>query len=287
MNTPPRKVIIVAEFTCNHLGDRERLKAMVWLSKKAGADLIKIQKRNVDTFYPPEQLNAPYASTFGTTLGDYRKGVELSLEDISVLEEECKKADIGWFVSVLDYESFLSLERLKSPLLKIPSTISEHRLFHKKVADRYKGPIVVSTGFTSHEYEDYVQEVFKDNERIYLLQTTSTYPTPPEESSIAVVRHYRDLSKKNPKIIPGYSSHDHGSLGSMLAVAAGALMIEKHVKLGKSPWVHFDQVALDLSGDDFSKFVQDIRIAEKMLGDEKKTIKPSEHHKYTHIPKID
>src|SRR3989344_1140619 len=280
------KVIVVAEITTNHLGDIERLKKMAWLAKEAGADLIKIQKRNVPTFYPPEKLEEPFESPFGKTWGDLRHQLELSLEEIIEFENECKNIGIDWFASVLDWESFELLRHLEKGLIKLPSTVSKHTDYHARVAEQYDGPIVVSTGYTSQEYEAYVLKTFGNNERIYLLQCTSAYPTPPEDCSVSVVRHYHHLRKMNPKIVPGYSSHDNGSLGCMLAVAAGAKMIEKHVKLGHTPWMFFQDVALDLENEEFKKFVDDIRLAEKMCGDEAKSIKSSEWHKYTYVPKV-
>jgi len=280
------KVLIVAEITTNHLGDIERLKKMVRLAREAGADLVKIQKRNIETFYLPEQLSKKFSSPFGETWKDFREGIELSLEDIKELDNECKKVGIDWFASVLDPHSFEFISQFGKKLIKLPSTISEHKDFHSHISKLHSGPIVVSTGFTSKDYEDYIQETFKDNEKIYLLQCTSAYPTPHEDCNISVIRHYAELSKKNPKIVPGYSSHDEGSLGCMLAVAAGARMIEKHVKIGDTPWMHFQDVALDLETGEFAMFVEDIRKAEIICGDEEKKIKPSEWHKYTYIPKM-
>ena len=50
--------------------------------------------------------------------------------------------------------------------------------------------------------------------------------------------------------------------------------------------MHLQDVALDLENGEFAKFVQDVRKAEIMCGDEVKTIKPSEWHKYTYVPKM-
>lgn len=285
MNKIKDKVLIVAEITTNHLGDVDRLKKMIRLSKEAGADLIKIQKRNIETFYSPEQLNEKNVSPFGNTWKDFRNGIELSLEDIKELEKECKKVGIDWFASILDIQSFELLRQFNKKLVKLPSTVSEHKDFHTKIAQSYIGPVVISTGYTSQDYEEYIQKIFKNNEKIYLLQCTSAYPAPPEDCAISIVKHYSELSKKNPKIIPGYSSHDSGSLGCMLAVAAGAKMVEKHVKIGDTPWMHFQDVAVDLENGDFSRFVKDIRKAEVMCGNETKSIKSSEWHKYLYIPK--
>lgn len=272
-------VEIVAEITTNHLGSRDRLIEMVELAKDAGADYVKVQKRNVETFYTPDQLASYYHSNFGETLRDYRNGLELNLEDFKVLDDTCKRLNIKWFASILDFESFEFLSEFKPDLIKIPSTISNHTDFHDKIAESYNGKLVVSTGFTDKDYESYLINRFSNMERLYLLQCVSSYPTKDEDCNVAVVRHYYNLAQKYPNIIPGYSSHDIGSTGCMLAVAAGAKMIEKHVKLGDNPWVHFDSVAIDLKND-FKKFVDDVRRAEMFCGSEEKKILKSEHHKY-------
>jgi sialic acid synthase SpsE len=274
------RVLIVAELTNNHLGDINRLVEMVERAKAAGADLIKIQKRDVDSFYSPEKLSGYYWSPFGKTLRDYRKGVELDEKKLHILDETCSSLGIEWFCSVLDFASFETIKKFKPRLVKIPSTISNHRDFHQQIADAFQGPIVISTGFTDKSYEDYVLKTFRRSEQIYLLHCISAYPTAMNDCNVAVVKHYEELSKKYPTIIPGYSSHDIGSMASVLAVASGARMLEKHVKLGDVEWVHFDKVALDLKTDSFKKYIDDVRDAEIILGSSEKKILESEHHKY-------
>ncbi len=276
------KTLIVAELTNNHLGDVDRLKEMVRLSKKAGADLIKVQKRNVETFYNQEELASEYDSPYGKTLRDYRTAVELDDAMFEILAIACYKNKIAWFASILDEESLHFIAKYDCPLLKIPSTISNHRNYIQKFAQTYTGDVVVSTGFTDSSYEKFILNLFKDsNKTLWLLQCTSSYPAPADACQISVVRHYHDLHKsKYPNVLAGYSSHDIGSLGCMMAVASGAKMVEKHVKLGNVVWVHFDGVALDLYHDNFKKFVSDVRKAQIMCGSEIKTIHQNEHHKY-------
>jgi sialic acid synthase SpsE len=274
------KVLVVAELTNNHLGDVSRLVEMVERAKEAGADLIKIQKRDVDSFYSDEKLKSYYWSPFGKTLGDYRRGVELDHEKLEILDATCKSLEIDWFCSVLDYSSFEAINAFRPRLVKIPSTISNHRDFHQRIADQYNGPIVISTGYTDQSYEEYVLKTFRKNSKVYLLHCISSYPTAMHDCNVAVVRHYAELAKRHPAVIPGYSSHDLGSLGSLLAVASGARMIEKHVKLGDVEWVHFDKVAMDLKTEEFKRFVKEIRNAEVALGSPVKKVLASEHHKY-------
>ncbi|GAB5560421.1 MAG: hypothetical protein SynsKO_20680 [Synoicihabitans sp.] len=276
----PDRVLIVAEFTNNHLGDRDRLVEMVKKSKEAGADLIKIQKRDVDSFYTQEQLQSYYWSPFGETLGDYRRGVELDDAMLDLLDEACIKYNIEWFCSILDFPSYKALQRFNPKIIKVPSTISNHRDFQKRLADEYDGAIVVSTGYTEQEYVDHVLKTYEKNKVIYLMHCISAYPTPREACNVAIVGQYNTISRSDPRIIPAYSSHDLGSTGSMLAIASGARMIEKHVKLGDIEWVHFDKVAIDLSTGDFKQFVNDMRVAEEIMGVGEKKILECEHHKY-------
>jgi len=275
-----QEVLVTAEITTNHFGDRTRLERLIREAKAAGADFVKFQKRDVLTFYTAEQLEKPYASPFGTTFGDYRAALELDMEDFDFIDRLCTEVEIGWFLSVLDAPSFEFVKNLNPAMIKLPSTISEHKDYLELVAREYSGPLVLSTGMTDQTYEKWVLETFASQEKIYLLHANSAYPTPEHHCNIGVIRHYTKLSELHPQIIPGWSSHDPGWLGSALAVAAGARMIEKHVKLGNTPWAHFDAVALDLSTNEFKEYVSSIRRAQTIVGTSTKKVTESEHHKY-------
>lgn len=279
-NLPFGKVLITAEITTNHFGQRERLEKLVRDAALSGADLVKFQKRDVETFYSKEQLSSPYKSPFGDSFGDYRNALELNREDFEYIDELCQDLGIGWFLSVLDKPSFHFSKEIKPSLIKLPSTISEHKDFLHFVASEYSGPLVLSTGMTNQDYEEWVLKVFVKQEPLFLLHANSAYPTPEEHCNISVVNRYAKIAEGSPRVIPGYSSHDEGSFGSVLAVAAGARMIEKHVKLGNTEWAHFDSVAVDTTDGTFSNFVNDIRKAERVMGSPEKQITPSEHHKY-------
>lgn len=274
------KVAIVAELTTNHFGDRGRLERMVRAAKAAGADFVKVQKRDVKTFYTKEQLEAPYKSPFGDTFADYRYQLELSGEDFQFLDKLCQQIGIKWFASVLDEASYHFIQDFNPSMIKLPSTISEHRDYLAYVAGNCETPIVLSTGMTDQSYEEWVLSTFVKSKQLYLMQCNSAYPTPAHDCNVGVVRHYHELSEKDNRIIPGYSSHDYGWFASSMAVAAGARIVEKHVKLGNTEWAHFDAVALDLTTKDFREYVQKIREAEIVMGTGSKCINASEHHKY-------
>jgi N-acetylneuraminate synthase len=277
---PGSHVAIVAELTTNHFGDRSRLERMIRASHAAGADYVKLQKRDVEGFYTAEQLASPYVSPFGATFGDYRRQLELDRDDFAFVGALCKELGLGWFASVLDQPSFEYMLDLAPAMMKLPSTISEHTEYLGYVANNYSGKLVLSTGMTDESYERLVLQMFSRCEQLYLLQCNSAYPTPLEDCNVAVVRHYHELSRAQPRLVPGYSSHDFGWQASALAVAAGARMLEKHVKLGNTEWAHFDAVAVDLTTPQFMDYTSQIREAEIILGSDIKKVNSSEHHKY-------
>jgi N-acetylneuraminate synthase len=273
------KVKIVAEITTNHHGITSNIIELINAAKKAGADYVKFQMRNVDTFYPKKILDAKYKSPFGNTFREYRKHLELDDNQIKLIIRLCKKINIKPFFSVLDLQSFEKLKEYKFSLLKIPSTISEDIKFLNYIKKNYKGELVVSTGMTNKNYFYKCARLFKENKKLYLLHCISSYPTTASDANISTVSFIKDLSKKYRNIVPGYSSHDLTKTGSALAIACGARLIEKHIKINTKKWAHFDETALDVNYE-FPLWVDYVRSSEKLLGNHDKKIYKSEHHKY-------
>lgn len=197
-------VKVIAEITTNHFGDMDRLKSMIVAAKQAGADYIKLQKRDVESFYSREKLESPYNSPFGTTFRDYRHGIELNEEQFSFVDSFCKEIGIGWFASILDMPSYEFIRQFEPDMIKLPSTISEHKDYLAAVASDFTKDVVISTGYTDEAYERFILDNFTKVRNIYLLQCTSAYPTPNEDTQLGVIRHYYNLAKKDPRIIPGF-----------------------------------------------------------------------------------
>tara|TARA_X000000368_G_scaffold418149_1_gene416786 strand:- start:10189 stop:11514 length:1326 start_codon:yes stop_codon:yes gene_type:complete len=267
---------IVAEITTNHFGDFERLRSLIIGASKAGADSVKLQVRDVESFYSKEQLNAKYESPFGKKFIDYRLGLELSDDQINEVYKLCSKIGINCFFSILDKKSFLRFRKFNPKRIKLPSTISNHRNYISYVFENYHNEIVVSTGMTNQEFLDYLLNLTPNYSKMYLLHCISSYPVNILNTNLKIINKYANLSNK---IIAGYSSHDIGYEGSTYALFSGAKMIEKHIKFGNTKYGHFDETALDVNTE-FPDFVSKIRNAEIIYGNGDKTILDCEHHKY-------
>ena len=273
------KVEIVAEITTNHHGEKDKLVQLITSAKHAGADSVKLQLRNVEKFYTQRQLESEYKSPFGNTFRDYRNQLELSDDQIEIAYSLSRDLDISLFFSVLDKDSFIKILNYSPQRIKLPSTISRKTDFLKYVAKNYFGEIVISTGMTDNNYEKFVLDNFSKVKKLYLLHCISAYPTWPGDVNLSNITRYKELVKTYKHIVPGYSSHDIGEIISLLAISAGARMIEKHIKIGSTEWVHFDDTAMDIKTE-FPNFVKMIRNVERIIGSDKKTILPIEHHKY-------
>jgi len=277
-------VIIIAEITTNHGGDVDKLCNMALLAKHQGADIVKIQKRDLESIYSVEKLESTYDSAFGTTLREYRAGLELTLEELQQFDAFCAENRIPWFASILDEVSLDLMRKTFSEMdvVKLPSTISNNEEYILKTIQEDNGlDIVISTGMTDKAYvEKLLQKIQNTDKNVYLVHAVSCYPTPLSDVNIGVVSSYTELSNRYPNVRSGFSGHDIGSLGSILSVGAGATIIEKHIKYGPGDDLHYGSVALDITTDEFKNFVKDIRIAKQVMGSKEKEVLAVEYHKY-------
>lgn len=273
-------MIIVAELTANHLGNIDRCLSMMDKALEAGADYVKVQRRNVETFYSRDKKFRLKDSPYGTTFGEYRWGLELSDRDFDKIDANFQGR---WFASALDWDSYVSLKPYGTPFMKLPSTISSRRQFIADVARDWSGGLVMSLGMTDQEAHGFIEATVNwHSERSrsddYVLQCTSAYPAPFTELNLGLISSM-DRSPSNLFHV-GYSSHDGGYIGSMMAVAAGAEMIEKHVSVPGAEWVERNEVAVNLDNGDFKRFCDMVRVADRAVGTGHPGISKSEDHKY-------
>lgn len=275
---------IVAEITTNHHGSTQRLSKLIEGAVEANCKIIKFSKRDVDNFYSKKVLNRKYQTPISNNFYEYRKKLELNNEQLDLIKYYKKKCDLEVIFSALDVKSYEELKIAGFNYFKIPSTISLHKKFINYLSTQKIKKIVVSTGMSDKKYVKFIINKFKFVDKLYLLHAISSYPTSYNYLNIEIIKLYEKLSQENKFIIPGYSSHEPGSLGCIMAVAAGARMIEKHIKIGESDWLHYDDTALDVNYE-FPLFVEDVSRSFSSLGTKKKKILNIEHHKYAFIEK--
>ena len=269
---------IISEFTTNHQGNTEKLEKLLNASIQANCKSVKFQRRNIETFYDKKILNKTYITPISNNFFEYRKKLEFNEEQLNLIKYFSKRHGLKVIFSALDIKSYLELKQKGFKYFKIPSTISEHKKFINFIAEQKDKLTYISTGMTDQKYVNYILNKFK-NRNIVLMHAISSYPTKFENINLNIISEYKKLSEKNKNIIPGYSSHDVGYFGCMLAIAAGARVIEKHIKIGNTSWMHFDDTAIDAILE-LPLFVEHMNKTFISLGDKKKKVYKFEHHKY-------
>ncbi len=274
---------IISEFTTNHQGDTERLVKLLDYSIQSKCKTIKFQRRDVENFYSKKELSRKYLTPISKNFFEYRKKLELTDDQIDIIKYYKKKYNLKVIFSALDVKSYEELKEEGFKYFKIPSTISHHKKFIQYLAKQKSALTYISTGMTDQKYLNFILKLFR-KKKIVLMHAISSYPTKFEDINLNILKKYIELSKDNKNIIPGYSSHDIGNLASMLAVGMGAKVIEKHIKIGVTDWMHYDDTALDAKFE-LPSFIDDLHKIYLSLGDEKKRIYSFEHHKYKYIKK--
>lgn len=261
-------VVIVADVGINHQGSLSLAKQMVATAKGCGVDVVKFQKRTVETVYSAAELAQPRPGPWGETNGDLKRLLEFGPEQYGELDHFCRALDMPWTASCWDLASVNFVAHYRPPFLKVASaSLTDLDLL---VQYRNAGvPVVLSTGMSTLEQIAEAVEVL-GREQLTLLACTSTYPCPTEEINLLQIRTLQHAFG----LPVGFSSHAVSPWPMLGAVALGATLVEFHFTLDRTLWGS-DQAA-SLEPEAVRKIVREIRDLEKALGTGEKKIYESE-----------
>lgn len=262
-------VFVIAEIGINHNGDIEIAKRLIDAAKDAGADAVKFQKRTTNEILTKEGLEKPYNSphAFAPTYGEHRDKLEFNEAQYKELKKYCEDKEILFFASVWDKTSADFMESLGTDAYKIPSADTINIPLLEYVAKKGK-PMLLSTGMnTVEEIEDAVRTVLLYNPKVVIFHCLSLYPSPEEKIQLAFMD---ELKKKFHPLPVGYSGHEIDLFATILAVARGASIIERHFTLDKT--MKGGDHAASLEPHQLKELVEHIRRIEKILGDSQEKI---------------
>ncbi|WP_322793900.1 N-acetylneuraminate synthase family protein [Bellilinea sp.] len=260
---------VVAEIGINHNGDIEIARQLMDAAKHAGVDAVKFQKRTPELCTPPDQRNVMRETPWGyITYLEYRHKIEFGETEYREVDRYAKEIGITWFVSVWDEPSVDFIEAFDPVAYKVPSAaLTDHGLLRKLRATGR--PIILSTGMSTIDQIKAAVELL-DMDNLVICHTTSAYPCPPEELNLRMVQ---TLKETYPCPI-GYSGHEVGLIPSVVAVALGACLVERHITLDRAMWGSDQAASVEPGG--FERLVKYIRVTELSLGDGVKRVYDSE-----------
>jgi N-acetylneuraminate synthase len=249
---------IIAEIGINHNGSINIAKDLIDLSKVAGCDYVKFQKRTPDICVPEEQKSKMRVTPWGEMAYiDYKKRIEFEEEQYDFLFSYCKKIGIGCFASVWDNPSVDFMSGY-TDITKIPSAlITNHELC--SYARKKNDFLIVSTGMSTEEEIEKNVDICNPD---VIMHTNSSYPSKVEELNLNYIKW---LADKYPQSEIGYSGHEYGLVTTFAAVALGATWVERHITLDRGMWGSDHKSSIEPSG--LIKLVKGIRDIEKSLGE--------------------
>jgi N-acetylneuraminate synthase len=260
-----KNVYIVAEMSANHNQSYDQAVRVLRAAKESGADAIKLQTYTADTLTIPCD-NSYFKIGKGTlwegrTLYDLYNEAYTPWEWHEKLQKEAATLGLDFFSTPFDHTAVDYLEKLNVPAHKIASFEIVDIPLLRYVAQTKK-PIIMSTGMSTREEIAEAVDTVRNagNSQLVLLKCVSAYPAQPEDMNLRTIA---DLSTTF-NVPVGLSDHTMGIVVPVAAVAAGAVMIEKHFTLSrKTPG---PDSAFSLEPAEFKAMVESVRMAEKALG---------------------
>jgi len=271
---------IIAEVGCNHRGEPETARRMVFIAAHVcGVDVVKFQKRNPKECLTPEQYAAPHPvphNAYGKTYGEHREALEFDLEEHRRLKDLCEACGVVYSSSVWDLTSAREIASLNPQMIKVPSACNTHMELLAYLCGEYGGEIHVSLGMTTREEEERLVRFLEARGRLkdtVLYACVSGYPVPFDELSLLeverLVREYRSACKGI-----GFSGHHLGIAADIAAMTLGAEWIERHFTLDRT-WKGTDHAA-SLEPHALRQLVQDVRDVARALTPRRSELLPVE-----------
>ena len=259
------KCIIVAEMSANHGGDKSIAIETIKAAKRAGADAIKMQTYTADTITlncdKPDFIINEGSIWDGRTFHELYEKAYTPWEWHEELFKVAHEEGLMCFSSPFDKTAVDLLESLNAPMYKIASFEITDIPLIEYTASKMK-PMIMATGISTIEDIELAVNACRKvgNNDITLLKCTSAYPAPVEEANVIMIR---DLAERF-RVKAGLSDHTIGAMVPVLAVANGAVMIEKHFILNKD--VESEDSSFSMDEKEFSDMVKQVRLAEAAMG---------------------
>lgn len=255
------KTLIIAETGCTHEGSLGALLALVDLAAEVGVDVLKTQfvsdpaalcaRRNAADYQPyyewlkfPAEWHEILAGRCGRLGIRYASTVYLPA-DIAVIDPYVSLYKVAAFEAEADDLLDAYVERMRE---------NDRTLY-----------VSVAMG-TAWRPERFPEEI---RARCQALRCVSAYPTPPEQLNLATIRAQGFVG------LSDHTAPDQVQTGA-LAVAAGATVIERHIRL-ESASPRNPDYAVAMSAHALAAYVENIRKAEAAMGEATATaVQPAE-----------
>lgn len=253
---------VIAEIGQNHQGDLDKAREFIRIFAFEGADAVKFQTRNNKFLFSDDAYNKKYDSenAFAATYGAHREKLELDLDWLPTLRQDCIDHGVDFMSTPFDEPSLAVLDNLDVDVIKIASFDLGNLPFINKIAQTGR-PIVMSIGGGKiDQIRSSIELILQHHDDIALLHCVSEYPCEYNRLGLSNIEF---LLEEFPSVTVGSSDHFNGTLSGPVAYMLGARVFEKHVTLNRA-WPGTDH-SFALEPDGFRKFCRDIKRVRHMM----------------------
>lgn len=250
-------VYVIAEMACAHHGSPEKARALITAAVESGADAIQLQ------LFSREYLMSPSHPAYGL-LGK----LQFSEQEWKDIYDFARRHDIEVFACTYDIPSAALAISLGVDGIKINSAdLSNYELLGVVVESGI--PFTLGTGASTVEEIasslDFVKQKGGADCPVILMHGLQTFPTSINDANIHRVTLLRTLFR----MPVGYQDHTDADTSlakviDLLAIGAGACMVEKHITLDRSLKETDYQAALEPG--EFARYVQLVHDAATAMG---------------------
>jgi N-acetylneuraminate synthase/sialic acid synthase len=255
---------VIAEIGHNHGGSLEECKKLFKAAAEAGAQAVKLHKRDNASLYTQEMFDRPYdnENSYGPTYGTHREALEFGRAEYEELKAYAAELGVTFFSTAFDFKSAEFLADLDMPAYKIASGDLTNTPLLRFVAEIGK-PMIISTGGGTMDDVRRAYETTREiNPHVAILQCTAGYPVEHwEELELKVIDTYRQYF---PEAVVGYSGHDNGIAMPVAAYVLGGRIVEKHFTLNRAAKGTDHRFSLEPVG--LKKMIRDLQRTRLALG---------------------
>ena len=258
-------VFVIAEIGINHDGSVSQAEKLIDAAAESGADAVKFQSYRVDRLLIPTRERYVQQTDRSESAYQMLRRCELSWEDQEKLKKHADARGVMFLSTPFDEESADFLDSIGVPVFKIASADITHVPLLRHIASKGK-PVLLSTGMSFlSEVADAIYNLRSFGAKeILLMHCVSAYPAAPQHMNLRALQTLQSYFEMSV----GLSDHSEGILLPLVAVALGAVLIEKHFTLDKNAPGPDHKASMD--PNDLKTLVGSLRDVETSLGDGRK-----------------
>lgn len=268
--TQPAHVGVIAELGVNHDGSEQCALDLVDAAGEAGADAVKVQWFVPDRLLSNQALLAAYQEAQADDPRAMLEALMLPLASMRRVRERAASRGLKFIVTLFSPSDAEAVATMQPDAVKIasPDAVNPPVLEAARALGR---PMVVSTGTCEmSELAGTARMLRGHRPGACLLQCVSSYPAPEAQAGLAGI----EALAARFGLPVGYSDHTTDLLTGALAVAAGAVVVEKHLTHDKT--ASGPDHAASFEPTELAEYVRHVRQAARMRGPIGKHVQPVE-----------